>query len=178
MRITSKRQMYDLLRTGALGNSFRVWRSTEDFEASGFRGLTGVRCSDAPGAPYWHHLTPHQTLFAVSLFEDMGHTPVIYEAAPDRHIVMQGEFMWLDGVFYLRFSRAKTHMREALVVDNNYAEGRQAEVLLRHTMGQRAWSEFVWLSLTYVEHVFEFTTFDKKVGQDQTTTVCWEVRMY
>jgi len=178
MIISSKPQMYRLLREGKLGNSFRVWRSTEDFEKSGFRGLTGVRCSDAPGAPYWHHLTPHQTLHAVSLFEEAGYTPVIYEASPDRHIVMQGEFMWLNGFLYLRYSRAKTHMRAALAIDNNYAEGRRAEVLLRRSVGQKAWADFVWLSMIYPEHAFEFTAYDCPVGREQKLAVCWEVRAY
>ncbi len=187
MLITSKARMYELLRTGALGNTFRIWRSTEEFESSGFKGLTGIRASDEPGAPYWHHLTPHQTLYAVSLYEEMGYTPVIYEASPDQHIVMQGEFSWhthddlrgwSEPVLYLRYSRAKTHMRAALASDNNYAEGRHAEVLLRHALGQRSWAEVVWLSMIYPEHVIEFTAYDKKVGQKQQTICVWEVRAY
>lgn len=176
--ITSKRQMYELLRTGRLGNTFRIWRSTEEFEQSGFKGLTGIRASDEPGAPYWHHLTPHQSLFAVSLFEDMGYTPVIYEASPDRHIVMQGEFAWYEGTLYLRYSRAKTHMRHALATDNNYAEGRRAEVLLRGALGQRSWAEVVWLSMLYPEHVIEFTAYDCPVGREGLTICIWEVRSY
>lgn len=178
MIITSKRQMYRLLEAGKLGNTFQIWRSVDDFEESGFRGLTGVRCSDEPGAPYWHHLTPHQTLSAVSLFEDMGYTPVIYEASPDQHIIIQGEFMWLDGVAYIRYSRAKTHMRRALAEDNNYASGRQAEILMRHSLGQRSWREIVWLSMMYPEHVIEFTAYDKRVGRDGLTVIVWEVRNY
>lgn len=176
--ITTKKHMYRLLSEGALGNRFRIWTSVEAFERSGYRGLVGVRASDQPGATYWHHLTPHQALAASSLFEEMGLHPVIYEASPDRSIVMQGECVWLDGIFYVRYSRSQTHMRAALSSDNNYAEGRHGEILVRHAVGQRCWSDFVWLSLEYPDHAIEFTAYDRPVGVEQQLAVVWEIRHY
>lgn len=179
--ISNKKQMYRLLTQGQLGNTFRVWDGVDAFKRSMlfrscYSGLFSVRCKTV-GAPGDHHLGFREAVEFARCLERYDLVPIIQESSPDSHITLQGEFMWWNDVFYLSYSTQKAYMRTAML-DAKNVSGREAEVLLRHAMGQESWSDFVWLSMIYPEHAFEFTAYDRRVGVENKYVICWEVRAY
>jgi len=177
--VSDKQHMYYLLSRGAFGNRFHIWENVDDFERSGFRGLCGVRCSDQPGAPYYHHLTPHQALWTASVFEEAGYHPVIYEASPDQWITFQGEILETEVGLYLVYSRLKTHMRAALAGESIHVFGIVAKDLLREKLSASSYEDLQSIFDNYPSHVVEFTAYEVFVGcLKGRNAVIWEVRNY
>jgi hypothetical protein len=176
--ITSKTQMYALLRRGAFGNTFQIWDNADDFAASGFRDLVGVRCSNKPGAPYYPHLTPHQGLMMAALVEERGLEPVIYEASPDQLITLQGELADFSEGFQLTYSTRRCSMREALR-EPSFASGKRAELLVRRAVTASDWADIEAIFTTWPGHVVEFTAYSSPVGNLRgRRAIVWEVRSY
>ena len=182
MIISSKKIMYERLRAGLLGNSFRIWTDVDEFAKSNFRGLTGVRIQGMiPGLPYFHHLNFQQTVEKFYELKRQGYTPIIYEASDDPHIVWQGEVTrasWSCG-WHVEYSRAKTHMRAAFAVERLCVTGYSATVLLQNTLTPSSFADLEDLMDLYEDHVIELTVYDQCVGQFPDRNYClWEVRKY
>ena len=132
MRITSKGQMYAMLRQGKLGNTLRTWDTEDEFLASGFRGRSSLRCKK-PGVPFRHGLSFEETVAqGRTCFEGCQPGDFVYcEAAPDWECVFQGEVQ--RGLYGLDlfWSTAKANHRIAMR-SAKQVHGLQALLLLRH----------------------------------------------
>lgn len=178
MRITNKAQMYDLLERGLLGNHLRVFRTDEELLGSGFDGRVGVRCIGEPGSTYYHHLTVAQALTGASLMRSEGFDVVYQESALDHMITLQGGVCCVDGILCLTYSRAKTHMREALK-NSKTAFGLEARTILQTYVDPSSMDDIELILETYKDHVLEFTAFSGCVGRLKGRNTCiWEVRLY
>lgn len=181
--IRSKRQMYELLKMGAFGNRFRIWDTEEEFRAAvdaGFDWLVGVRCVSNPGLPYYHHKTYDEAVaIGAELKEKYCCEVRYYEASPDPHITIQGEFVEDDMGPMLEWSTAKTHMRAAFAQERNMLCGPGARLVLRRTLSEGSYQDFLALGELYPNATIEFTAYDIFVGDiPGRNAVIWEVRNY
>lgn len=181
--ITSKTQMYELLKAGVFGNRFRIWDTEEEFKAAvdaGFDWLVGVRVVGVPGLPYFHHKTYEEAIeLGRMLKRKYGYPVRYYEASPDPHITIQGEFVELDHGPALEWSTVKTHMRAAFAAERLIAFGPGARLILRHMLSEGSYHDFLALGELFPDAVIEFTAYDIFVGDiPGRNAVIWEVRNY
>jgi len=181
--ITSKTQMYKLLKDGTFGNRFRIWDTEEEFKAAvdaGFDWLVGVRVVGVPGLPYFHQKTYEEAIeIGARLKAEYGFPVRYYEASPDQHITIQGEFVEADMGPMLEWSTVKTHMRAAFAAERLMAFGPGARLILRHTLSEGSYHDFLALGELFPDAIIEFTAYDIFVGDiPGRNAVIWEVRHY
>ena len=178
--ITSKRQMYGLLRSGALGNTLRTWATRENYLEAGFRGRTSLRCL-VPGVTFRHGLT-HEDVLVQGAHSFEGQPPeafVYCEAAPDEQVVLQGEVSRIAGGLYMAWSRERCNMRVATSLGWRHASGLTAKVLLEASVDPSSLEDIELLLDKYHDHVIEFSAFSVALGLvPRRNTVIWEVRRY
>ena len=178
MQITSKDQMYTMLRQGKLGNTLRTWDSEESYLASGFRGRTSLRCR-RPGVTFRHGMTHEEALREGRVcFEGCKPEDFVYcEVAPDWECTFQGEVQWglygLDLFWSTRQSNHRIAMQGA-----RQAHGVTALALLRHYLDPQDFDDLMALLDLYDGHVIEFSVFRVTLGQLNRRMIVWEVRAY
>ena len=183
MQIKSKVQMYKLLKAGILGNRFRIWDTEEEYKEAvdnGFDWLVGVRCVGPPGLPYFHHKTYDEAIQIGRTLRRVHGCPVkFYEASPDDHITIQGEFVEEDHGAMLEYSMVKTHMRAAFAKERICVFGPGARLVLKSYLSDGSYQDFLALGELYPRAVIEFTAYDIFVGNiPGRNSVCWETRNY
>lgn len=181
--IRSKAQMYKLLKAGIFGNRFRIWDTEDEYKAAidaGFDGLVGVRCAGPPGLPYFHHKLYEEAVEIGRTLRRVHSCPVkYYEASPDQFIRIQGEFVEADMGPMLEWSTVKTHMRAALAQERNMLFGPGARLVLKRTLSDGSYDDFLVLGELFPNAVIEFTAYDVFVGNiPGRNAVCWECRSY
>ena len=175
MRITTKKQMYQLLNNGKLGNTFRSWDSWEEVLESGYRGLMSVR-SLKIGDPVRIYDIPFEEVekFAPT----HPHSLIFYEATPHKTRLFQGEVCVFNECLQLTYTFVKLPMRLAFNESELHAEGLLASSLMRTYVDPSSLDDIYELLKIYRGHVIEFSTFRVNVGILQKPTVIWEVRDY
>ena len=181
--ICDKKQMYAILRRGVFGNSLRTWESLDDFlfDTDQYDGPMGVRCSDAPNAPFITDLSVADAIDKAHLFESQGHSVVLYEASPKKWITIQGEATVTRGYndLWVEYTTKRKHMRAALAEERIMLCGGPAWSLLRRHLWEPSYDEMVRLFDLWPGHVVEFTAFAVAVGNFKgRNCVFWEVREY
>jgi hypothetical protein len=94
----------------------------------------------------------------------------VTEKAPDEHILVQGEY---DGL-YATITFDKDVMRNAFL-RNKHNIGK---LQLRLLLGDEYYSLLQRLSERYVDHVIEFSLYDRCVGIKSQRMIIWEIRKY
>lgn len=177
-----KSDMYRRWLLGEFGNRLRCWESLGDWFESGFRGNVGLRYK-VPGSPFCKYDIPWENVHLVyGEFLDKGadHAKItIGEAAPDQHIMMQGEVMLSTRHYELHFSLHKAQMRDALKACPEWAHGIDAVVIMKHFMDPSSYNDIQEMLDTYQDHVIEFSCYSINLGDiPHRNTLIWEVRKY
>ena len=179
MRITSKRQMYRMLKRGDFGNTVRHWESYREMVADPYRGSVGVRLHEVGKSWRLYHVSKDTMIQQIEMrgWEDRPGLE-FYESPPDEFRTIQGEITRAPWGLYFRYTLAQGAMRLALEEQELHASGAEVGVLLDRYVdpGSRD-----WIGELLDKHdgcVVEFTSYRIPVGTLQTPTLIWEVRHY
>lgn len=173
--------MYQLLRKGVFGNIFQTWTSINDFLKDDYSGPMGVRCSDAPNAPFITDLTVDEALAAARQFENKGYSVILYEASPKKWITIQGEIKHDAGyhTWRLEWTTVRKHMRQAFKEERLSAMDREAWAIIRRHFWEPSYEELLYIFENWPGHTVEFTAYAVPVGILKGRNVqFWEVRTY
>lgn len=182
--ILTKTENYRLWQSNAFGNKLRAWRTYEDWEASNFAGLVVLRqLAEGGGGKCIYNLKPDQVPWAFVQCVVCGVDPstiMINEAAPDHHVLLQGE-LWTGGERegYFIHSWAKAQMRPALAQQQTISYGLQTRMLLRSTMTPSSYADLEVLIERYPDHAIEVSIYEHCLGDiPGRNSLVWEVRKY
>ena len=174
----NKKEMFNLLRTGRLGNTLRCYTALDtDLPASvtiRYRGEHGggICLFKVPGG---------KVPVILKELEQDGHSldrVIINESAPDHKLLLQGELMQYDKGLYLLGSYEKTDMRSA-IRKAWIAEGLRVNSILKHLASPASYDMLIDMLDRYPGHVVEFGVYDCFLGWGRGhNTVIWEVRNY
>jgi hypothetical protein len=200
--ISDKKEFLHLWNNGVLGNKLRSWDTYEELQRSGYRGSVGIR-GRAVDSKLVRYYVPYEDILETVARITADPTSVYFgESAPDSQLILQGEFFHGEnrsGTFidrHLTYSRFKGPMRKALslplypypeaTLEGNLYEawkfdlsGLQAIMLLKSTMNENSYDDFVALQELYPDHTIEFGVYSSCLGScDGRNTLIWEVRYY
>jgi hypothetical protein len=179
--------MYALLRGGRFGNTLRSWPTYEAMMDSGFRGRIGLRYTGRGGSPFTAYDLAQTAayylvhdLWVLRLGADL--TKIQWcEAAPDQHIVLQGEICECPhvGGYALHYSTHKAQMRVALKEAPRNHTGPGALLILKQVMDPGSYEDLQALLDDFPEAVIEFSVYRINLGAvPGRNTIFWEVRNY
>ena len=170
--------MYALLKKGAFGNTLRVWTTEEEYLASGYKGLTSLRCLKR-GVRFRHALTHEQALIANrQCFEGCSPTNFVYcEAAPEWDLRANMELCQTWNGLELRWATEKVNHRIAMRSAQN-CSGLKALEVFKHFTSPEDQEEILCLLDLYPNHTIELATFHCSLGFYQKQYVLWECRLY
>jgi len=180
MPLRSKRDSYDLLMRGLLGNTLRFWSSFDEVRDSAYRGSVSMRYVGgsrfcAYDVPFSRISRVQKKWIAAGARKELIH---FNESAPDDHLLIQGELMRGSLGLHLFYSSEKKKMREALK-DGKHAKGLTAKLFLEHFLIPPSYDDMNLLLDSFPDHVVEFSTYSFCLGSmPRRNTVIWEVRAY
>lgn len=180
--VKNKGDYYKRYIAGEFGNRLQVWRTYDEYKASGFSKPIGIR-NTTPNSPYCRYDIPERFVKVVmDEFIAKGCKPetmTFNEAAPDKDLILQGEFVRLPSGLELFYSRVQKQMRLALLDSPNYATGNHAIQILKHVMDPNSYEWCEYLLDAYPDHVIEFSAYQRSLGNiPRRNTLIWEVRAY
>lgn len=182
--IRNKRRMYDLLNTGALGNTLPCYWSLKEWQESGDYArypLWGVRVT-VPGDPRMRLNIPRAKVhgYVEQNFPDakgFNISPMI-----DPWVILKGEVTDLTFApfgLYAYLTQAVGPWRETLRDHGKHYHGLAVRLLLESYMDPASYDDVCTLLAEYPGHVVEFSVCDRHVGiAPHRNTVIWEVRQY
>lgn len=175
--------MYDLYLRGCFGNKLRTWRSIQEYEASDFSQPVSIRYRGDAGGRWFAYNIARQDVQPtlqtwVAQGAELGRV-TINEVPPDNELLLQGEVSLSVKHYDLRYSYAKTNMREALRDHQLHANGVIALTVMKAAMDDASWWDLQTLFDRYTDSVVEFSVWSRYVGDIPfRNTVFWEVRNY
>ena len=179
MQIRSKKQMYALLRAGALGNPPHMWRSRWVAYQWGIQRkgrLLGIRSLRTSDPIFVSGLSPAKFLTHPA---HRTETPLVFSESTDNdQLLIQGEVSRLPGGLHFEYSTQQLPMRQALAERRSRASGLAALTLLRQHLDVASFECLMGLLDVYPDHVVEISTFERGVGRWGWNTIFWEVRAY
>lgn len=171
--ITSKAQMYRLLRAGGLGNTLRSWASPTEVprDEPGLR--CGLRCLE-PGCPFWYGLT------AAAACRAWQPGYLISEMFPDQFTTLNAELMDAAGGLVLHWrDEVGESCRDAARRGWHLATGLVASTLLRARLTEASYHDIRALLEAYPDHVVELSAASVMVGSwPGRNHIVWECRLY
>lgn len=186
MKITSKAEMYELLRAGRLGNTIGMW-DLDKFDPSIFPESKPMHvryASTRVGADNTLFTDLRADEVLPTIYRNVAngwpiHTARIGEDIPDSTRVFQGEFNVSENHYDLTYTFLPEPVRFALSKEQHYAVGLKALLLMQHYVDPASLDDILYLSERYDGAVVEFTTCSIDVGLiPHRNTVIWEVRNY
>lgn len=176
--------MYELLRAGALGNTFRMWPSVTAAAADGYDGPFGLRFVGWIGAPAFGM----KPMSAAEVHRAINEAPPEWrdkampcEAVPNHRITMNAETQLTSHGLYLRYGLGPGHMKDSLARSEHATGVTAMNMILKHG-GVDLYYHLCDLMARYdgplpsESAVVEFSTFSVPVGPEQKYWVVWEVR--
>jgi hypothetical protein len=184
MAVLGKRQNFRLWQGGHYGNKLRAWRNIDDLLDSGYPGPVTIRYLGDIGGGWCLYDVPTSRV-AVELLSmiSQGAEPELVmfnEGIPNRSIVLQGE-LWTgaDRLYWMRYSRVKLKMRDALAEKTEVSQGIKSLNLVKSAMSPSSWADFELLIERYPDHAIEFTVTSGTIGDTPgRNAVVWEIRRY
>ena len=180
MRIKHKRQMYDLLIRGCLGNTIQMWRSLDEILASRYTGSITVRSLTVSDPIRIYNDTFGSVVWKLKTAGGLRRTDLIFGAAPpDGDRILQGEFCRMPHGWHLRYSRLPLPMRVAFEHENLRTQGLQALNLVKSSVCPADFDDMREVLDTYPGCIIEFSAYECGVGLDTSrNTIVWEARNY
>ena len=191
LELTTKLQSHRLWQSGAFGNKLRSWSTVDEWRESGHRGMVVLRMREGRGAGRCsYNVSPVLVQPALEQFVQSGvslDAVMINEAAPDEHVVLQGEYLndvvpdssgeALWGYFF--HSRHRSHMRDALREAPEETRGLSTDLMLRQVMTIASHEDWLALLERWPGHVLEVSVYDRCLGDlPNRNALVWEVRRY
>jgi hypothetical protein len=185
--VLNKDDMWRRWQAGEFGNKPRVWLSLAELSASGYTGPVVVRYKAASAKWVAYHVPAAEVPDKVAEFVADGADPRLFafnESVPDPLITLQGEYLRnppsIPGQMpgQLHYSLVPGTHRGSLRDHGRHAGGLEAQGILRRWLDAPSYEWLMELSELYPDHVVEFSTFSRSLGDLRWNTVFWEVRLY
>jgi hypothetical protein len=181
--IKDKRDMYDRLARGELGNHIPQWMSLAEWRASGYVDPVGIRTMNSGamqgGGPFLPHVPHDSVVEVVKHVQKAGYSVNISPMFPDKQIVCCGEVCRTTEGVSLYWSPLRIPYRDALKMGGKQTYRVHALEILLHYLYPCSYDELMELLDEYPDHAVEFTTYDRCVGvMPHRNTIIWEVRAY
>lgn len=181
MNVPDKATFYRMQEEGRFGNRLRHWQTVEAMEADNYQGLVSIRYRQ-PASPFCLYDVPAAKVRErMAMLQQMRANPELFvfnEAAPDHHLLLQGEVMRSEQYLTLFYSIAPLRMRAALE-RGRQATGLVAVDLLRGNLSPASLDDMQELFDRFDGHVIEFSTYAVDLGiMPNRNTIFWEVRAY
>jgi hypothetical protein len=173
--ITSKQQMYGLLRGGALGHTLPSASKLEDLHTLKDKAERfALRTLKAGGACYYDLSFDEMLAKALALGEG-GYDATCMLDDSKRvcycHL-LDSEYGWR-----LHYTTDKKPARLKGDEQEKHLEGLSARLYLQSVMDQRGWDTLNELILEYPDHVYEFSVMQsKRHAMGDSNVIFWEVR--
>lgn len=188
--VLTKRHNYRLWQSGAFGNKLRAWRTLNDWADDDYMGEVVLRQLGGCSGRCAYNLSPFHVGVTVAEWISKGvdyNSIMVNEAAPDQHVILQGEYLndvtcdeegfALPG--YFMYSTQRRHMRDALHEESQHTYGLRADLMLRNAMTPSSYEDWRVLLDQYPKHVLEVSIYDCCVGDTPgRNALVWEVRRY
>ena len=175
MRIKNKREMVELLESGALGNATRIWHDPKELLASGFKGPISVRSSVS-----WGKFKPEMsTIDCIAYYRELirlgarSSSLFFHEWAPPESMVVICHLGRTEYGYELLWSRNKN-----IAIDTQIVHGLVAKITLEELAGEHNREKLQEIFDIYPESAIEFTIHNQRVGRSHEDMVIWEVRDY
>lgn len=184
MKITTKKQMYALLRGGRFGNTLRTWCTLGEMLDDGAPARIGLRYSGGtPGQYCAYDMTLKEAIstFTKWVTEGAEASRILWcEAAPDQEIILQGEICSSETHGYaLHYSTFKSQMRDALRTAPKNHLGPGALLIIKAVMDPATYEDVLSILEDFPGAVIEFSSYRVNLGAiPGRNTVIWEVRSY
>jgi len=166
MNINNKKQMFNLLKNGSLGNSFRTWNSVDEIKKSGYSGKVTMRCKQGGGGLLAYEVPQSQISKIINVWSKKGisNEDIFFnENAPDHLLLMQGELMRTEDYYFLLHSFEKKKTKEAMET-SKIVKGLKAKNLIKHLMNPASYEDIKLIFDLYPDSVIEFSIYSKNVG--------------
>ena len=187
MKITSKKQFYELAQNALCGNTPRVWTDRFELDRDYDNGRGGLPKlfrlrTLKPGDPRgtsrdvnfynaYINLAFQPGVFCVSEFPPPG-----AETGP----LLQGELSWVNGEWWLYYTHAPGYMRTVLPATGRHLRGWAAIRLLRGHLTPSDFDTLMELFDRYTEDtdypVVEFGNYRRPWGRLNRNLIIWEIR--
>jgi hypothetical protein len=177
MQVTSKKEMYRLYQAGKFGNKLRTWDTWQDMYDDPYQGDIVVR-SVIPGYKTKYKLPKNQVLqdFAPYKSKYPSSQFRFNEAAPDQHLLIQGEVYRSPEYLSLFYSTAKLPMKPALAESGRQVYGATANAIMRYALNDNSWDDMQTL-LDIYDGIIEFSAYEVELGViPGRNTIIWEIR--
>lgn len=189
VKITSKRQFFDLWEAGVLGNRTMIWHDVEDALASGSPKI-GFREVGKTGGGLWELVVraPNRDDYAKTVREVatrwrmQGRRFILDNSVPNEKSTMQGEvcrtYQGLQS--FLAIGRGLPPMRLSIAAGlHAHRNGCETNLLLDQYMDPSSRDDLRDLMDLYPDAAIEFTCFSVNVGNlPHRNTILWETRDY
>lgn len=183
MRISSKREFYQLWEAGALGNRPHLFRDPAEAYSSGFP-LIGFRELGKAGGGKWQRVGHMDVLETARIWSEAGRSFIMDSSTypcDDSNITLQGEvcrtYRGLQGYLgYCKGFTMRAAMREGLLKHRSSSE---VLVMLERWMDPSSIDDVRDLLDMYPDATIEFSCFDRDTGViPNRNSIIWEVRSY
>jgi hypothetical protein len=180
LKIKNKRQMYDLLIAGRLGNTIQMWRSLNELFLSTYTGMVTVRSLTVSDPLRIYNDTIASVVRKLRQANGLRRTDLVFGAAPpDGQRILQGEFCRLPDGWHLRYNRLPLPMRTAFETENMHAHGLTALRLVQSSVCPADFDDMREVLDVYSGCIIEFSSYECGVGINTSrNTIIWEARNY
>lgn len=182
IKIISKEIGYNLYESGEFGNKLRTWKSLYSLQEDCYEGTVTMRYASKYGKWCEYDIPQDGINIILTIWEIEGadrNKVRFNESAPDKHLIIQGEFVEdKDYRYILSYSADKVKMRVAMEFPKELL-GFKALYLLQKHLSFESMRNMRRLLNTYPNAVVEFSAYDHFLGSTpKNNTVFWEVRNY
>ena len=184
-KILDKSECYLLYEAGIFGNKALTWKSYDEIIKSGWRDGVCMRSKKGVARKeVRYNLKLEEVPEHIRQFRELGIAENMIgfnQSMPDEKLIIQGEVMYHNGLFWLLYSNVKKPMNRALAEKSEEVNGRCAQKTLIRNMNFDSYADLEKLLETFPTSVVEFSTYSIPVGNRAITgrdTVFWEVRNY
>ncbi len=185
IKIKTKAEMYDLLISGKLGNTVKMWRTVEEAILSGWTDTVGIRCIGRPGMPHVMHC-PLDAVYRQAERLGIRRDELLLNEDPPYDIrIFNGEVSRTPIGLSLKYNDKRGMLMRTAMNEAKFAIGLDAFLIMDHYMQESDVNMICELMRDYdgatddCSAVVEFSVFDTQVGWMQgSRIVIWEVRSY
>jgi len=178
--------MYDLLRRGEFGNTFREWPSVFDAINDGYNlGPYGMRTLIKSDVKYRGDMTLQEVIRAEDEARSKGIRISVCEYVPNDRILMNAEVTRTPHGILLKYKHGPGYMKDAMK-SPTYAQGVVANMVLQRSPCSAELYEHLQQLMDNYEGpiagfgsaIVEFAMFDHCLGKLNKDYIIWEVRSY
>lgn len=181
--IQTKTECYALYEAGYFGNKPLTWNSYQEIVDSTWKGMVCMRSRTGTARKNVRYDIPlDQIPQEIKAWRNIGipeESIAFNQSLPNEHLLIQGEVQYINGIFYMTYTKVKKPMNLALEEETLHAHDPKARVILKDCLSHHSYEDLEKLLEVFPNDIIEFSTFRVNVGNRLLrNTIFWEVRNY